>query len=121
MHTAGVLFNYCILQILMWAVVHAIFLFWAVHYPFSYRLLRVSGKMRYAHIISVLLALIIPLPGALIPLKDGFITTRNPTLVCVGRNVGFTFYTLILPLSIIIGITLCLLLFTFWTLFKVTS
>ena len=103
----------------MWAVLHAIFLFWGVKFPFNYRKLQLYGKIRYAHIISVLLALIFPLVTALIPLRDGFLSTRNPTLACLGRNTDYIYATLILPLSLAFGATSCLLVLTFWIIFKV--
>ena len=97
----------------MWAVLHAVFLFWGVSFPFSYRQLRISGRIHYAYIISVLLALTLPLPSALIPLKDGYLNFRNPALSCVGRNVDYSYYILVLPLSIVLGVTSCLLVLTF--------
>ena len=115
----GVVIYYCTEQVGMWIVLHTTFLFWGVVFPFSYRELRVSGRIRYAHIISVLLALIVPLLGALAPLKDGYVITRNPTLACQGRNSDHTYYTFILPATITLCITSCLLAVTFWTLFKV--
>ena len=115
----GIVFNYCLLQGLTWTVLHAVFLFWGVNFPFSYRQLQISGKMRHAHIISVLLALTIPLPSGLLPLKDGHLSIYNPTFVCNGRNTTVTYYTFILPLSIIIGVAACLQALTIWTIFKV--
>ncbi len=116
---AGVTFYYSIEQMCIWAVLHAAFLFWAIYFPFSYRRLQMSGKMRYAHIISVLLALILPLLGALIPLKEGHIIGRNPSYTCFGRNSNYTFYTFILPVSISMAVTLSLLMLTFLMIFKV--
>ncbi len=98
---------------------HAIFLFWAVKFPFSYRQLRISGRIRYAHVISVLLALIIPLPGALFYLKSGFLSPRNPPLICFGAGTDHGYYTFTLPISISLGSTSCLLMLTFWKIFKV--
>ncbi len=42
----------------------------------------VSGRIRYAHIISVVLAVVLPLPGPLIQLKDGYISVTI-TLICL--------------------------------------
>ena len=103
----------------MWAFLHGIFLFWAVVFPFNYRQLRISGRIRYAHIISVVLAVIIPLPAALVHLKDGHIAYHTPTLLCQSRNRDYTYYTLVLPVSIIMCITSCLLVVIIWTIFKV--
>ena len=110
---------YCLEQISIWAALRAVFLFWAVKFPFSYRNLLSSGRIRYAHIISVLLAVIIPLPSALVFLKDGFLNNRNPGIVCIGRNIDHIYYLLILPISIFDAVTSCLLLLIFWIVLKV--
>ena len=112
------MFTYCSEQITIWGGLHAVFLFWGVRYPFSYRQLKISGRIRYAHIISVILAVVVPLPAALVHLKDGYIITANPTLVCAGRNTDFLYYTFILPISVVLVIATCLLVFMCWAIFK---
>ena len=107
------------MQVCAWAVLHSFFLFWGVAFPFSYRQLRIQKKIRYAHIISVILALIIPLPSALIPLKDGYTFARAPVFACVGRNLDITYYTFLIPISILIGMTSCLMVLILWKIFKV--
>ena len=77
--------------------------------------------MRYAHITCVLLALILPIVSALAPLKDGFVITRNPTLVCLAFNADYTYYFIVLPLSISFAVASCLLILTFWMIFKVRT
>ena len=115
----GFLFTYCIEQICMWELLHAVFLFWAVVFPFSYRSLKLSGRIRYTHIFCVVLAVIVPLPAALAHLKDGYVINFTPTLVCTGRSEDYNFYTVVLPLSIILCVMLCLLVVIIWTIFNV--
>ena len=115
----GFLFTYGLEQLSMWGLLHAVFLFYAVVFPFSYRRLKLSGRIRYAHIFCVVLALVIPLPAALIHLKDGHNSIYTPTLVCAGRNTDYTYYTFVLPLSIILCVTSCLLVGIIWTIFNV--
>lgn len=90
-----------------------------MRYPFNYRMFKLSGRIRYAHISSVILAVVVPLPAALVHLKGGYVITASPTLVCAGRNTDYNYYTFILPLSIILTITMCLLVLIFWTVLKV--
>ena len=116
----GVIFFYGLLQISVWGCLHAVFLFWAVVFPFSYRRFKISGRMPYAHVVCVVLAVVIPLP-TMIHLKhnEGYTASFSPTLVCAGRNRMFTYYTFVLPSSITMCITSCLLLVIAWTIFKV--
>lgn len=82
--------------------------------------MRLSGKARKAHIISVLVALTVPLIGALAPLKDGFLSSRNPTLTCIARNADYVYYFLVLPCSIVLGLASCLMVVNIWVIFKVS-
>ena len=116
---AGFVFMYALQQICIWGGIHAGFLFWVLKYPFSYRTFKLTNRIRYAHVISVLLAVVLPLPGALIHLKGGFVVTGNPALVCAGRNTDYTYYTFILPLSVILAVTTCLLVLIFSIILKV--
>ena len=105
----------------MWAVLHATFLFWAVRFPLSYRQLKTSGRIRYAHIISVVLAVIGPLVVPCISLRDGYSSISASTISCRGRNFELVYYATILPGSFLVGATSCLLVVIFWTIFKVCS
>ena len=115
----GFVFNYNIQQIPLWGLIHAVFLVWVVRDPFGYRRSVKNGRMRYAHIISVVLAVVIPLFGPCILLRDGYVVTSFPSLVCVGRNLDVTYYTIILPVCLIAATMSSLLLVFFWTMFKV--
>ena len=115
----GFIFNYSLEQIPLWGTIHAIFLLWAVMDPLGFRQFKKLGKLRYAHIISVILAVVVPLIGPCVLLRDGYVVTSFPSLACVGRNLDVTYYTIILPASLIVATTSCLLLLFFWTIFKV--
>ena len=115
----GFLSTYGMEQIPMWVLLHTVFLFWAVVFPFSYRRLKLSGRIRYAHIFCVVLAVVIPLPAALVHLKDGYNSLTTPTLACTGRNADYTYYTYVLPVSIILCVTSCLLVVIIWIIFNV--
>ena len=99
-------------------LIFTLFLFWGVVFPFSYRQFVNLGRLRYAHAISSILGVILPLLPALVHLKDGYILSINPPYICFGRNGDITFYLVILPLSIMLGCGLCLLTIVLWTMFK---
>ena len=112
------LLTYILEQISILLLLHALFLYWGVAFPFHYRQLKVNKRLKYAHIITVVLALVVPLSAALVPLKEGFIITSQPTLVCGGRSTDIIFYTFILPASIFLAATSMLLVLMFWAIFK---
>ena len=119
LHT-GIVFPYVLVQTGVWAVLDAVFFLWAIIAPFSYRQFKeFSGKICIAHIISVLLGLLIPLPSALLPLVDGYSQYFSIVLYCTPADVNYLYYTLTLPLSIFAGISIFIQIYTTWTLFKV--
>lgn len=93
-HHTGIIYYYGYGQMTVLTFLNATFVFWGVAFPFSYRQLHESGRIRYAHIIGVLLALTLPL-GELVLLKHGLSSVRNPKIYCVGRNKSL----LILPID----------------------
>jgi len=71
-------------------------------------------------VICVILALVLPLiPVITAASKGGFTMTRFPTFLCTGRDSDATFYTLVLPIVIILGIGTTVLVFVFWKIHKV--
>ena len=106
-------------QLCLTLLIFIFFLLWGVAYPFSYRQLKVSGNHRYAHIICVVLALVIPLLPALAHLKDGYVNLAGNPHNCFGRNPSINHYMFILPLGTIVGISTYLLVIIFWIIFKV--
>ena len=118
-YNPGVVFTCSVVQTCVWAVLDAVFLFWAIVAPFSYQQFKLSGKIRIAHIISVLLGLLVPLPAALLPLEDGYTQYFSVVFYCLPLNINYTYYTLLLPLSIFAGITTFVQIYTTWTIFKV--
>ena len=117
-HT-GIVFSYVLVQTVVWAVLDAVFFFWAIVAPFSYRQFKLSGKIRIAHIISVLLGLLVPLPSGLLPLVDGHTQFFSIVYYCTATNENYIYYTLTLPISIFAGISTFIQIYITWTIFKV--
>ena len=106
-------------QVCLTLIIFLFFLLWGVAYPFSYKRLKISGNHRYAHIICVVLALVLPLLPALAQLKGGYVNLAGKPYYCFGRNPIINRYMFVLPLSIMVGISTYLLVVIFWIIFKV--
>ena len=83
--------------------------------------MKAEQKLKYYHITTVLLALILPAFPALIHLRDGYTIADTPTTLCVGRNVAVTFFALILPLSGLMAVATSALIIMFWKILKVNT
>ena len=110
---------YLLLQLTLWGTFHALGLCWSIAFPFHYRRFKTEGRVKYVHVITVVLGLILPAIPALAPLVDGYTITLSQIDTCVGRNMDITFFTTILPISILVAADSTVLIILFWIIFKV--
>ena len=115
----GIIFMYGIAQLGLFVLFHAVGLCWGIAFPFHYRRFQAEEKLKYIHITTVLIALLLPSVPALLHLKEGYSVSNTPTTVCFGRSMAVTFFSLILPLSIILAITTSIFVIMFWIILKV--
>jgi hypothetical protein len=116
---AGFVLSYIAVQLPFLVLVNVAVILWGLAFPFHYRSFKTTGKTRHIHAAIVILALTLPLPFALVHLKDGFVAVVYPTSLCVGRNIDLTYYFVILPQSVLFCITAIILVFVLWIVFKV--
>ena len=80
---------------------------------------KTEGRIKYIHAFSVVLGLVLPAIPALLHLIYGYSITIGPISVCVVRNIGVSYFTLTLPISILMAMATSSLVILFWKLFKV--
>ena len=116
---AGIAGSYLLVQIVLWGTFHALGLTWGLVFPFHYRRFKAEGKIKYIHVVAVILGLVLPAIPALVPLIDGYTITPNYIITCVERNEAIIFFTVILPISVLLAVTSTSLVILFWIIFKV--
>ena len=117
---AGAVLYYGSMQISLLWVFHVIAVFWAIKFPFHSRAFKASGRFRYIHIIIVIVALLLPgMPVVAAFATGGYVFPGEPHLVCLGRDRDATFYSLILPVSVIVAVGVSLLIIILWIIVKV--
>ena len=117
----GVLFTYGLAQLGLFILFHAVGLCWGVVFPFHFRKFKAEEKLKYIHVTTVLIALFLPTVPALLHLEKGYGIASSPTTICFGRSVAVTFFSLILPLSVVLAITTSVFVIIFWIIFKVQN
>ena len=110
---------YGVAQLGLFVLFHAVGLCWGVLFPFHFRQFKAEEKLKYIHITTVLIALLLPMVPALLHLEKGYGVASSPTVVCLGRSVDVTFFSLVLPLSAILAVATSILIIMFWIIFKV--
>ena len=117
---AGILNMYGVFQLTLLVTFHALGLFWSIVFPFHYRRFKLGTKIKYIHITSVILAVVVPIILPLLHLIDGYTIGPNPIIEsCSGRNASLNYFLLILPVSILLAFTSSLFVIVFWTILKV--
>ena len=116
---AGIIVVYGQAQLGYWVAFHAVELCWGIAFPLHFRQMKTERKLKYFHITTVLLAVLLPTLPALINLHEGYTMADTPTTVCFGRSVTVTFFALILPLSVLIAVATSAMIITFWKILKV--
>ena len=132
----GVVFYYCLFQLAIFWLCHILTLFWGLKFPFRARAFQQTHRMKYIHIACVLTGLLAPLVPVVATIAQfshgkstseavrgglGFGIVRFPPILCAGRDSDTTFYSLILPLSIMLMVGITFVVFIFWIIHKVRS
>ena len=118
---AGVVLFYATIQLLFWWLWHTVAVFWAVKWPLHSKKFNTSSKLKYFHTTVILAGLIFPiLPVLIVGLKGGFTITISPgPILCTGANVDSTYWAIICPTSIMLGIGTSILIYTLCIVIKV--
>ena len=81
---------------------------------------KLKKRDKYIHITIVLVVVAISLIGPVVAAaKFPYIVPRLPVLTCFSSDVNWTFYSLILPCSVILATASTLLILLFKTTYKV--
>ena len=93
-------------------------------------------RAKYIHITCIILGLVLPVIPVVVTMADyatdervegkdskglGFGMTNFPPILCAGLDADATFYSLILPITLLTEIGMTLLVFTFWDVRKVNN
>ena len=116
---AGIVDTYGIVQLSLWVAFHALGLCWGIVFPFHYRRFKIEGRIKYIHASTVVLALVLPAVPALLHLINGYSISPGPIVNCLGRNVSITYFTTILPVSVLLAMATSVLVILFWKILKV--
>ena len=90
-------------------------------FPFHSKLQQDSGHIKYIHVATVAIALLVPfIPVAVGLATQGFVISSFPPLYCVTRNSDVAFYTLVVPVSFLFAIGIIMLLAVLWAIRRVS-
>lgn len=111
---------YVQLQIVLWAFIHVVALFWRIKFPIHSRSFEIKKRIKYIHIAAVVLAFILPaVPLVVFALTGGYEIAAFPPRFCWPRSQDSFFYSINLPIIIALQIGAPLLLTIFWAVHKV--
>ena len=113
----GSVFLYTALQISILWICHVTTTFYKIKFPFHSK--HLEGR-KIIHVLVVLLAVVLPtIPVFVSFTTGGFVIGNNPPVICVSRSSDAAYYTLVLPISIIIATGTSLLFMVLVSVIKV--
>ena len=111
-----------------------------VHFPFNARSFEASNKVKYIHLICVVLGITFPIVPVVTLMGKfasdiensannvtflsggaGFRNTRFPPILCTGSHSDAVFYSLVLELDLIIAFGCTLLIIILWSVLRVSA
>ena len=120
---AGIVFYYGLFQLAVWWFCHEISLFWGIRFPFHAKSFETAHRTKYIHITMVIVGLVLPALPVIVTFTtgdpSGFGLTRFPPILCTGMHRNATFYSLVLPINILMATGIPLLIIIFWIIHKV--
>ena len=120
--SAGIVFYYGIFQLAVWWFCHVVSLFWKIRFPFHARSFETAHRIKYIHITMVIVGLVLPTLPVIVAFTAGNPSTRGFRLtrfLCTSLQRDPTFYSLVLPINIVLAIGVPLLIILFWIIHKV--
>ena len=114
---------YGLFQLAVWWFCHEVSLFWGIRFPFHAKSFENAHRTKYVHITMVAVALVLPALPVIVTFTtgdpSGFGLTRFPPLLCTGMQRDSTFYSLVLPINILMATGIPLLIIIFRIIHKV--
>ena len=112
----------------MWWFCHVVSLFWGIQFPFHFRSFKIAHRVKYIHIPMMIVGLVLPALPVIVafsagePSRRGFgLSTFPPTNCDSLQSAPATFYSLVLPVNLILVTGIPLLVIIFWIIHKVNK
>ena len=78
------------------------------------------NRLKYIHVTIVVLGTLLPLCPVVAGLAiEGFVIDAQPPFLCVSRSADVAYYTLALPISLLMAVGIILLLAVLWKIMEV--
>ena len=126
-YSVGIVFYYGIFQLGVWWFCHVVSLFWVIRFPFHFRSFKAAHRLKYVHIIMVVVGLVLPTLPVILPFTTGdpnmrgFGLTTFPPTNCDRLQGLLTFFSLPLPINLLLVTGIPLLIIVLWIVHKVKS
>ena len=111
---------YSLLQLALWWIFHIALLLWKIQFHFHARSFKVNHQIKYIHIAMIVTALTVPVAPVLATVTNGgYALPRFPPILCMGRSPNTAFYSLVLPIIVLMQCGITMLIYIFWNIHKV--
>ena len=113
------MFQFALVSTSIYWMVHILYIGVLVKFPFFGK--KLQKKSKQIHIATVLVSIFLASIGPVVTLVHfGYFTARFPVLACLPRNMDVLFFSISLPVIVIVGLGSVILMFLFRELRKVS-
>ena len=106
------------LQLCMWGLIYEAMIFFMIYFPFKTRVIIQSKKVKYVHIISIVIGLTVPLYS---PVMIGSLNVNICTAFTFMFMIFEIYYAYNLPLLLLLCVGSTLLVLIYWKFYNVSS
>ena len=117
--SAGVVYTYFAIQVVLWGFLYCFILFWATVHPFHFGNFKAAGRLIYVHIAMVIIVIVVPCVPTFVGLSTGYSHGVSIGIICASANADANVYTILLPISMLVAGSVSMLIVIFWKLLKV--
>ena len=117
---AGAIYYYSIFHVCFCWFCHTATFFWQIMFPFHARACKRQGIFKFLYIAVLVASLILPTAPVIAAFStgEGFVVRYFPPLLCVAQS-AVLHYTLVIPVSVMIGLVTSFLILIIAELIKV--
>ena len=117
----GATIVYLLVQVVVLWFSHCVMTFWNIKFPFHASTHKHTNTIKYIHATVLVMGLVIPgVPVAAAFATGGFVLTSFPPITCTVRDRDALFYSIILPVCIVVASGVSLLVLVLDEIFKVS-
>ena len=118
---SGFIVTYVLLQLSFWWIMHTMFIMWSILFPFHFKNTARRGRAKYFLLVALAVGIVLPfIPFIAAQTTGGFTYGMIIPPLCSPVELAVTYYSLVLPISIMLVLGVSMMAVVLRTIMKVS-